>query len=349
MLVLLARLAMAGAIGVSNFWRAFFMVSLNSWSSRSMKQIPRNLLALSSFGFSCDHFCLSFSWAFFLIVFQSSGHRWIWPGCQLPFCQSLTGHIYYLFGGFSSNREIWVKPVQESDKSLDPSIFQWSSMRRSCITSKVCMGSSGDVNVFQWNKEWFFSRRIKFDSGFNMKAVYEVSWHGPKIIHRFTSIRKRVVRWWRWRPFWFSKKISLTFSSNWVAPYKGSQFLISSNKFYSSICNWKMILLFFFVKYYFLCIESFWVDFRCVHRLQLLEVCNNYVTLPNSTRVQSVSKNILRKTFFPNWWILDWSFAVIGWYSTNEPNGMIGPLNGCPKRLSQGVFPSNNRSVTFRR
>ena len=28
---------------------------------RSMKQIPRNLLALTSFGFSCDHFCLSIS------------------------------------------------------------------------------------------------------------------------------------------------------------------------------------------------------------------------------------------------------------------------------------------------
>ena len=38
------------------------------------------------------------------------------------------------------------------------------------------------------------------------------------------------------------------------------------------------------------------------------------------------------KTFFPNWWILDWSFAEIGQYSTNEPNGMIGPVNGCPKR-----------------
>ena len=38
------------------------------------------------------------------------------------------------------------------------------------------------------------------------------------------------------------------------------------------------------------------------------------------------------KTFFPNWWILDWSF--IGWHSTNEPNGMVGPSNGFPKRLS---------------
>ena len=33
-----------------------------------------------------------------------------------------------------------MKPVQESDKSLDPSIFQKSSIRLSCITSKfVCV------------------------------------------------------------------------------------------------------------------------------------------------------------------------------------------------------------------
>ena len=42
---------------------------------------------------------------------------------------------------------------------------------------------------------------------------------------------------------------------------------------------------FFFGKYHFFRIESLWVDFRCVHRLQLLNVCNQHVTLPNSTRV----------------------------------------------------------------
>ena len=36
-------------------------------------------------------------------------------------------------------------------------------------------------------------------------------------------------------------------------------------------------------------------------------------------------------------------------YFKDEPNGMIGPLNGFPKRLSYGVFPSDSRSVTFRR
>ena len=46
----------------------------------------------------------------------------------------------------------------------------------------------------------------------------------------------------------------------------------------------------FFGKYYVLCIESFCVDFRCVHRFPLLNVCHHYVTLPNSTRVQHIAK-----------------------------------------------------------
>ena len=147
-------------------------------------------------------------------------------------------------------------------------------MRLSCMTSKFVFCRSGDVNVFQWNREWFFSRRVKFDSGFNVMAVYEVSWHGPKVISRFTGIRKWVLRWCRWRPFWFSKNIHLTFSSNWVFPYQGgcSQFLISSYKFDSSICDWKNEFSIFCGKCHLLCIASFGVTF------------------PNSPRVQSVSK-----------------------------------------------------------
>ena len=109
--------------------------------------------------------------------------------------------------------------------------------------------SSGYVNIFQWNMEWFFSRRVKFDSALNVMAVYEVSWHRPKIIYRFTGIGKWVLRWWR-RPFWFSKKIKVTFSLKWVFPDQGgcSQFLISSRKFDSSICSWKTEFSIFFRK-----------------------------------------------------------------------------------------------------
>ena len=45
------------------------------------------------------------------------------------------------------------------------------------------------------------------------------------------------------------------------------------------------------------------MDFRCVHRLQLLKVCNQNVTLPNSTRAQAganCSANSQSKTPSPS-------------------------------------------------
>ena len=188
------------------------------------------------------------------------------------------------------------------------------------------------------------------DSGFNVMAVYEASRHGPEIVYRFTGIRKWVVRLWK-RPFWFSTKIYVTFSSKWTFPYPGgcSQVLISSKKFDSSICDWKINFPFSFGKYDLFRNESFWVDFRCVHRLQLLKVCDQYVTIPNSLAYNAYPRNNPGKTFLPNWWNLDWSFAEIGWYSTIAPNAITGPLHGSPNRLSKGVFQCARRSWTFRR
>ena len=168
-------------------------------------------------------------------------------------------------------------------------------MRRSCLTSKfvwvVLVASVCLVG------EWFFSRRTKFDSGFKVMAVYEVSWRGPKVINRFTGIRKRVVKWWK-RPFWFSKKINVTFSLNWSPPYRGgcSQFLISSKKFHSSICDWKNKLS-LFGKYHLFRIESFRVDFWCVHRLQLIKVSYQYVTLQVHPAYRANPRNNPSKTF----------------------------------------------------
>ena len=71
-------------------------------------------------------------------------------------------------------------------------------------------------------RELFFSRRVKFDSGINVMAVNEVSWHGPaKII--IASLASGSESWGgigRDPPDW-SKKIFVTFSSTWSPPYQG--------------------------------------------------------------------------------------------------------------------------------
>ena len=182
------------------------------------------------------------------------------------------------------------------------------------------MCSSGDVNVFQWNREWSFSRRVKLDPGFNVMAVYEASWHGKEIINCFTGIGNE--SWGGGRdpsdsprkPTWLSPRIGrscikVDVLSSWSPP--GSLIRPSTaGNIYFSI---------FIGKYHILCIESFRVDFRCVHRFQFVNVCNQYVTLPNSSpRTERIRGTIQVRLFFPNWKILDWSFAVIGWYSTND-------------------------------
>ena len=64
----------AAGIGTSNFLRAALIMSLNSSSSGSMKYIPLNCLALSSFGFSVAHLCFAFFFAASDINFHISGH-----------------------------------------------------------------------------------------------------------------------------------------------------------------------------------------------------------------------------------------------------------------------------------
>ena len=118
---LLALQGIAGAIGVSNFSRARFL-----WIPRLHRHWNEFFvlfLPLSRFGFSCDHFCLSFSLAFLPILIQSSGHKW--SGLDVNcFLVSLSPDHKNPSGVSSYNEVNWVKPVQESDKSLDPSMFQ---------------------------------------------------------------------------------------------------------------------------------------------------------------------------------------------------------------------------------
>ena len=64
----------AAGIGISNFLRALFMVCLMFSSSGSMKKIPRNCPALSSFGFSMIQFCFALRFAASDKCFHISGH-----------------------------------------------------------------------------------------------------------------------------------------------------------------------------------------------------------------------------------------------------------------------------------
>ena len=141
--------------------------------------------------------------------------------------------------------------------TLDPSIFQESSMRFSSI--QIRMSSSGYINVFQWNWNDSFLGEQSLTLGSTWWRWMKFPDMDQKSF--ITSIRKWVVRWCPGK--------SMLLSLNWSRPYQGgcSQVLISSKRLDSSICDWKNKFSFFFGEYHLFRNESFWVDFRCVHRL----------------------------------------------------------------------------------
>ena len=91
---LLVLQSMAGAIGVSNFLRAFWMVALNSLS-----------------GFSSDHLCFSFSLALLAIPLQSSSQKWSGLDVACRFVSLSPGPHISVWRFYSSNKVNWVKPV----------------------------------------------------------------------------------------------------------------------------------------------------------------------------------------------------------------------------------------------
>ena len=61
------------------------------------------------------------------------------------------------------------------------------------------MCCSGNVDVLQWNRKWFISRRVKFDSWFHMMAINEISCNRPEIKFWF-----RIIAWFSSKNFSFS-------------------------------------------------------------------------------------------------------------------------------------------------
>ena len=86
----------AAGIGTSNFLRAALIVSLNSSSFGSIKNIPLTCLALSSFGFSIAYFCFAFFFAASDICVHISDHT--------SFGQEVFGFLVSLPVAFRSKR-----------------------------------------------------------------------------------------------------------------------------------------------------------------------------------------------------------------------------------------------------
>ena len=79
---------------------------------------------------------------------------------------------------------------------------------------------------------------------------------------------------------------------------------------------------------------SAWISDASIF-LQFLNVCDHRVSFSDSTRVQYMSRGIyLVRLSWRADAVATGLLAEIGWYSTTAPNGILGPLNGSPDRLS---------------
>ena len=143
----------------------------------STKKIPRNFLALSSFGFSIAHF-------YFCFAFRCIRH-------MLPHVRPYI-LVLRLFSSWLSDPD-HVCPSGE----VCPCIWQFSFFHeyflQQCIQWRMCC--SGNVDELQRNGKWFFSRHVRFDSGFHMMTITEISCDRPEIIFSFRIMSCWVI--WR--------------------------------------------------------------------------------------------------------------------------------------------------------
>ena len=170
----------------------------------------------------------------------------------------------------------------------------------------------------------------------------EVFRNKSEIIWFFTGIQKWVLKmWWWWRSFWFSWEILMTFSSNWVIPCQGGffQFLISSRKCYCSIWDWAYVFFTTFRRYHLFRMSLFSTVSDASISLSSSRTTISMSPFQIHPEYKTKSRNILGSTFFPNWWIRDWSFVEIGWYWFKEPKWKDWSLkwffNACVLRTSR--------------
>ena len=103
-----------------------------------------------------------------------------------------------------------------------------------------------------------------------------------------------------------------------------------------------------FFESHFFFFESSDVDFWSSVVSQFFCICHEQISCPAAHRVQGISDKIILRILELNWWSLSFLSVDIGWWTTSDPKGIVGPRNGVSYLLSWGVFPSAINSCKFR-
>ena len=124
------------SIGNSNFSVRFFIVSLHSLSSWSIKWDASRLSRNVELRFFDSPLLFFHSLSCFSLVGPNFGPQMVRSCCCLYCVRRSPDHVYPS-GGLSCDIVNCVKPVQDSDPFRSPSMFLWPSVRLFCNTFKV--------------------------------------------------------------------------------------------------------------------------------------------------------------------------------------------------------------------
>ena len=294
-----------------NFWCSFFVVSMNFMSSGSMKLMPFNFLALSSFGFSKAQSAFSLRWAAFDIPDQIAGHEWSSLDVAWIFLSLSSSDDVYPSECFSFN-VICVKPLQCSGRSGPPSTFQPSSMRLSSNTSNV-------VCVHLLVQQFHAIVQTSLRTSLSSVSVSD-SWDQSDSPWS-TLLSSSSRAWW--------SRIDVDLRTT----------LLSSRQLDRSIGDKDCAILTIFgmrTTTFALTIRAWISDSSKCSSSSLPRPLWSFQILSANKAYQ---KNISSETFVPNW-RSHWSSAEIGNIPTIALVGMIGASCCSPIRLPHSVFQS---------
>ena len=176
--------------------------------------------------------------------------------------------------------------------------------------------------MLQWKKECFFFYHIELNTTFIVMAIDEVTLNLSFLLVETLPFRLEIL-------LWHFHSLQFLPALKWVHGIRNLSPTILLHHLqlgmYIRLLVSPILLLRWFVEDKFLMHPNF--QFFQVSKIRISPF--HYLSAINA-----YPSKIPGNIFFPNWWSLAWSRVTMGWYSTNAPNGIMGPLIGSPNRLS---------------
>ena len=265
-----------------------------------------------------------FIWAAFPILVQASGHIMTWTCRRLNFCQSSPRpHASFWRCPFSIEWISWIL-VHGSDNFL---VFHRRSNNHqfvfSCAIVQICMCRCCDHRIYFRGKGnvVFCSAHISWTLEFNTMTVNDVTLNRPKNLFELQChLLNLSVETLPFRdgesPLRFLSPFGL------LPSWSGfPEFVVSLHNFAgpSATRNTKSPFLWVIKTSFAFHLPRYISDASIFSNSSISAIRVSHFQIPPA--IKACPRKLPGNTFLPNWWILAWSLADVGRYSTCTPNG----------------------------